>query len=365
MRKIFLIPSFFIFLSFHLIAQSKPILTGHINGLPDGTKVWIVMSAVNKDSAISKKGTFVFYGHGLDKGSYSLRLNREYITLKWKDILIDNSPLIISASDTLLNNFRMKGAPWAKDGNDFENFTSPYRKKMLGYLPLFAKAAESKDTVLNSKLSKEYAAIRAAYIERKWEWVNNHKSSLFANFLITSDDNLALFYGPVRKDSVLATMPLKDGLFYQAMQNEINAYKGTAIGNMAPLFVQNDVNGKPFDLQSLRGSYVLLDFWASWCVPCREENPNVLTAYNRFKEKNFKIVAISLDHKKDLWQEAVEKDGLPWLQLSDLKGWDNKVGRQYYIHSIPANILISPEGKIIAKNLRAEMLEKTLEEFVK
>jgi hypothetical protein len=314
MRKILFLHPFFVLLSFQLSAQSKPILTGHIKGLPDGTKVWIVMSAVNKDSAISRKGTFVFYEHGLDKGSYSLRLNREYIVLKWKDILIDNSPLVITASDTLLNDFQMKGAPWAKDGNDFENFTSPYRKKMLGYLPLFAKATESKDTVLNSKLSKEYAAIRVAYIEQKWVWVNNHKSSVFANFLIASDDNLALYYSPARKDSVLATMPLKDELFYQAMRNEVNAYKETSIGNMAPLFVQNDVNGKPFELKSLRGSFVFLDFWASWCVPCREENPAVLAAYNRFKEKNFKIVAISLDHMKDLWKEAVVKDGLPWLK---------------------------------------------------
>ncbi|MES2371626.1 MAG: TlpA disulfide reductase family protein [Bacteroidota bacterium] len=365
MRKMLFLSSFFISLSLYLIAQSKPVLTGHINGLPDGTKVWIVMSAVNKDSAISRNGTFVFYGHGLDKGSYSLRLNREYITIKWKDILIDNSPLIITASDTLLNDFRMKGAPWTKDGNDFEKFTSPDRKKLLDYLPLFAKATENKDTVLNSKLSKEYTAIRLAYIEKKWDWVNNHKSSLFANFLITSDDQLALYYSPARKDSLLATMPLKDGIFYRAMRDEVNAYKGTAIGNMAPLFVQNDVNGKPFNLKSFRGSYVLLDFWASWCVPCREENPNVLAAYNLFKEKNFKIVAISLDNKKDLWKEAVVKDGLPWLQLSDLRGWQNKVSEQYYIHSIPANVLISPEGKIVAKNLRAEKLVKTLEEFVK
>ena len=132
-------------------------------------------------------------------------------------------------------------------------------------------------------------------------------------------------------------------------------------------FTQNDLNGKPFTLSSLRGKYVLVDFWASWCGPCRAENPNVVKAYNELKGKNFEIVGVSLDYpgSKASWAAAVEKDGLPWINVSDLKGWKNEVAVMYGINSVPQNLLIDPNGMIIAKNLRGEALTEKLKELIK
>jgi peroxiredoxin len=135
-----------------------------------------------------------------------------------------------------------------------------------------------------------------------------------------------------------------------------------AIGATAPLFTQNDANDKAVSLASFRGKYVLLDFWASWCAPCRGENPNVVKAYNQYKNKNFTVLSVSLDRpgKKDAWLAAIKADGLEWTQVSDLKFWDNEVAKLYGIRAIPQNFLIGPDGKILDRNLRGDELNKKL-----
>lgn len=139
-----------------------------------------------------------------------------------------------------------------------------------------------------------------------------------------------------------------------------------SIGRTAPLFSAPDTSGKNISLMDFRGKYVLLDFWASWCGPCREENPTVVKAYQKFRTKNFEILSVSLDQagKHDAWVKAIHDDGLTWQHVSDLKFWNSEVAQLYAVRSIPQNFLIDPKGKIIAVNLRGEELNKKLSELI-
>ncbi len=152
----------------------------------------------------------------------------------------------------------------------------------------------------------------------------------------------------------------------KAMQEKITIAKKTGIGQMALDFTQNDTSGNPLTLSSLRGKYLLVDFWASWCGPCRAENPNVVKAFDQYKDKGFYILSVSLDRPgmKDKWMKAIHDDGLHWSHVSDLQFWDNAVAKLYGIQAIPQNLLLDPNGKIIAKNLRGEDLTKKLSEIL-
>ena len=144
------------------------------------------------------------------------------------------------------------------------------------------------------------------------------------------------------------------------------AQKGKpTVGSQAPEFSMADASGKQVALSSFKGKYVLIDFWASWCGPCRAENPNVVANYNKFKNKNFTILGVSLDEDKSKWQDAFKKDNLTWSHISDLKGWNSASVPLYGFDGIPYNVLIDPSGKIIATELRGEELGKKLGEVLK
>lgn len=150
----------------------------------------------------------------------------------------------------------------------------------------------------------------------------------------------------------------------QVIAQRIQETKQVSVGQQAPDFEQKDPNGKVIKLSDFKGKYVLLDFWASWCLPCRAENPNVKAANEKYYTKNFTVLNVSLDDEKELWLKAIEQDGLVWTQVSDLQGWGNRAARRYYITGVPQNFLIDPTGKIIAINLKGQALLNKLAQIL-
>ncbi|WP_257667306.1 TlpA family protein disulfide reductase [Parapedobacter tibetensis] len=198
--------------------------------------------------------------------------------------------------------------------------------------------------------------------------------SLRFDFIKRNPDNyfsLNLLYGQLRGSNpnyTLAeelmdafTTQLKSTYLAKELEQRILVDKLTGIGRVMPDFSQRDTAGNLFNLSDFRGKYVLVDFWASWCGPCRAENPNLVKAYKAYSSKGFDILGISLDESKAQWLKAIGNDGLTWTHLSDLKGFDNEVAKKFFIHAIPENFLLDPNGVIIAKNVKGVALMKKLE----
>ena len=225
-------------------------------------------------------------------------------------------------------------------------------------------AGNNHDTDAIDSLKKEYASLESHFQNSLLDIMNDQPGSLTSLLILSENFELEPNLDLYETQLQLMESKISNHWYFNAVNFQFEKIKRTAIGSVAPDFKLQDPAGKLIHLSSFRGKYVFIDFWASWCQPCRIENPELVKAYEKFKGSQFEILGVSFDRKKERWVKAIEKDGLIWPQVSDLKYLDSEMVALYNITNVPTTFLLDPDGVIIAKNLHATDLENLLEELL-
>ncbi|WP_298709991.1 TlpA disulfide reductase family protein [Chitinophaga sp.] len=347
----------------------EAVVEGNIKGLPDGTKIYLrsFTSSGGTDSAVAKGGAFRVRTNAAEGDMFILSAGNDRMAQNSSTFFyLEPGVIKISGKGPLLKEVAFAGPAYAKDLNTLQALNKlPLFQKRMEVATKMNEAYKVKDTVTLKALQGDYNKLDSASRQVYEKWVDEHKASPVSAMVLSFHLRYKDMDELEKRLKALAPSA-KENAPAKKLLHSVEAAKATAIGKVAPEFTQNDTLDKPVSLKDFRGKYVLIDFWASWCVPCRHENPAVVKAFQQYKDKNFTVLGVSLDRQgqKDKWLKAIHDDNLTWTHVSDLNWWDNAVSRQYDIRSIPANFLLDPQGRIIGKNLRGEALEKKLAEVL-
>ncbi|HEX8020144.1 TlpA disulfide reductase family protein [Mucilaginibacter sp.] len=349
-------------------------ITGHIGKLDKPAKAYIDYmdnGSSHEDSCMVTNGTFKFVGNvsgittsrmafdhtgqGKQHAIYAPNADVVYI-------YFGKENMVYTSADSLVN-AKVSGS---KVYDEFQ----AYNKQIGGTIMDLTKAVnaefsratpeQQKDTAFVKVIDTRYRKNIADRGEKQFLFAKNNPNSYFGLVGLSESAGTKVDVDKVGPVFKALNASLRNTDMGKELEQRIQAAGITAIGKPAPVFTQNDVNGKPVSLSDLKGKYVLVEFWASWCAPCRAGNPNLRKQYELYKDKGFEIISVSLDNVKEKWVDAIAKDGLPWIQVSDLKGWNNAVGRLYGVRAVPQSFLLDKDGKIIGNTLRDESLNAKL-----
>jgi peroxiredoxin len=346
---------------------SKPHYTviGKIKG-SDGIAFYLQKREAGKtisiDSAISRKGSFTIKGGAVDYPQMIQLVAGN--TRKRTSFYLENSEIKITGNLDSLYIADVTGSKTQDEYMKFVKSSKSLSDKYTDVLNKYQAASQSGDAVNATILEKELESVQTEMTNIQKDFVKTNPASYVTpsilvglSYEMEADEIESMISG---LDTAIAALPQ-----IRSLKETVDALKKVSVGQKAPDFTLNDVNGNPVALSSKIGSKLLLiDFWAAWCQPCRQENPNVVKIYGEFHKKGFDVFGVSLDHVKDTWVKAIADDKLSWTQVSDLQWWNSAAAKLYAVKAIPANFLLDETGKIIGRNLRGDALYNKVNEVL-
>ncbi|MCE5344720.1 MAG: AhpC/TSA family protein [Bacteroidales bacterium] len=364
MNKVFYMLAAVVFMA---ACSSEPhyVVKGKISG-SDSVTFYLQKKEAGKtvtiDSALSKKGSFTFKKGYIDypqlvqfvAGSTKMRTS----------FYLENSEISITGSLDSLFNAKITGSKTQDEYRSFIEMNKPLSEQYSDIFLQYQNARHSDDAAKAADLEKRADSVQTEIKNLKINFIKNNPSSYVSPSLIGSlrfDMEAAEIESMINglDTAVISTPQVKE------LKEHVALMKTVSVGQKAPDFTMNNVEGTPVSLSSKIGSKLLLiDFWASWCGPCRQENPNVVKVYNEFHKKGFDVFGVSLDQKKEAWAKAITDDKLTWTHVSDLQYWGNAAAKQYAIFRIPSNFLLDETGTIIGRNLTGEDLYQKVSEVL-
>ena len=371
MKKITLLALFTLsIISCNNLKDNEFLISGTANGIENGKKVFVEIQDENgviaKDTGVIENGKFELKGStdNIDLGF--IRIENEKINLP---IILEEGKIKINIVKDSLQKSTIEGTinndKFQKFNNESVAILEKVKKFEKENNPKMQKALTENDTVTVNKIKKEYKNFQNDMNDYSKTFIKNNPDAfisvlLLENFLMREyipATEIKSFYDKLDKKLVNTKSA-------QNIKKTLDLMLAVVVGKPAPKFSAKSPEGKLISLDESLGKVTIVDFWASWCAPCRKENPNVVALYNEYHSKGLNIIGVSLDQDAKKWKDAIAKDNLSWIHVSNLKYWDEPIGKQYGISSIPATFILDAKGNIVAKDLRGDALRAKVKELL-
>lgn len=342
-------------------------LIGNVGPKHNGELIKVAFSdgkATKVDSAVVNNGSFLIKGTSATSSIAYIRLGKIQPSNN-TSFYLTNGTTHFETADSL-KYAKISGTAAAVDYATLQQLLEPARKlKIVASGQFYAIPADKRKEPAAQAIIAEMTKQNAEMIAVTNKFIADHPNSDIALESLKNLSGSVINYAETLPKFEHLSARLKNSTEGQEFYKRILASKNMAIGAKVPDFTSNTTDGSELRLAEVlkKGKYTLIDFWASWCAPCRKENPNVVKAYSTFHDKGLNILSVSLDDKKERWIEAINKDGMPWYHVSGLKGWKEPIAQLYGVEAVPQNVLVDSKGIVVAKNLRAEELSKKLQEL--
>jgi peroxiredoxin len=314
---------------------------------------------VKVDSSKLEKGVFSFKGKIVQPEMWHIAMEEKQIMLP---VFIESAKINVQIFVDSIDKSIITGSSTHDIYNQYLTLNETINNKMEVVYMEWKKAKETNDSATMKRTDSVSTELDKEMKKQLQDFAKTNSKTVVSPYLVMRN---SWQFELADLEDVVSAMDtsLNESQYYQALQKRIAILKSVETGQVAPDFTMNDSTGAPIALSSLKGQVLLVDFWASWCSPCRAENPNLVKAFQAYNKKGFNILGCSFDQNREKWLKAIKDDKLTWTHVSDLKGWANAAGKLYGVNSIPANVLLDKDQVIIGRNLRGEELMKKLEEI--